>query len=334
MAKRKRQICDRCYKPKPQACICSALPELSKLIHLSSSRVLVLQHPHEAKRKNRSLPLIQLCMFSSSNPGETDQGSWHRECMDNDSAVDGHYTIERRCGEHSSENNETDGTRSIVTSKTDDIRSSNSFDFNFETIITKRLGDQIAQSHPRIMELLHDPNNPVLLCYPSDDAISLQEAMERVKNLSKEGKRNPHEHNDANDKDLTQTEETMPMNVVRKKCTIIFIDATWKYAKEMDMKSIENKSWPKHMIRFKLNPKKGDCGERFKPRRFDIRSPPSINHLSTAECIAHVLRIVEADEGSEVGLDQKDDSLFDTLMKPLDLMVKQWHSFSEGKRMK
>eukprot|EP01083_Nonionella_stella_P201501 737148_1 len=118
------------------------------------------------------------------------------------------------------------------------------FDFNFETIITKRLGDQIAQSHPQIIELLHDPRNPVLLCYPSDDAISVQEAMERVENQSKGGQRNQHEQNDANENNLTQTENAMRTSDRRKKYTIIFIDATWKYAKEMDTKSIENKSWP------------------------------------------------------------------------------------------
>eukprot|EP01083_Nonionella_stella_P130075 394751_1 len=100
----------------------------------------------------------------------------------------------------------------------------------------------------------------------------------------------------------------------------------------MDTKSIENNSWPKHMIRIKLNPEKGDCGENFQPKRFDIRSPPSINHLSTAECIAHVLRIVEAGKKSKVDSERKDDCLFNTLMKPLDLMVKQWRSFSDGKK--
>ena len=277
MAKRKREICDRCLKPTPQACICSALPEPSELINLLSSRVLVLQHPHEAKRKNRSLPLISLCMSTSSNSGET-------------------------------------------------------FDFNFETIVTKRLGDQIAQSHPKIIEFLHDPSNPVFLCYPSDDAISVQEAMERVKSQSKREGENQHEQHYAIDNDLTQTENAVPMNVVRKKYTIIFIDATWKYAKEMDSKSIENKSWPKHMIRIKLNPEKGECGENFQPRRFDIRTPPSINHLSTAECIAHVIRIVEAGLGSKLGPERKDDILFQTLMKPLDLMVKTWRSFSDKRK--
>jgi hypothetical protein len=57
-------------------------------------------------------------------------------------------------------------------------------------------------------------------------------------------------------------------------------------------------------------------------------NPEGINHLSTAECIAHVLRIVE--DGAE-----QIDVLFDTrtLIKPLDLiMVKQWHSFFQRKR--
>lgn len=54
-------------------------------------------------------------------------------------------------------------------------------------------------------------------------------------------------------------------------------------------------------------------------RRFDIRTPPSPDHLSTAECIATVLREVEGESNKDI---------FDVLMRPLDLMVSQWRSFA------
>ena len=109
-----------------------------------------------------------------------------------------------------------------------------------------------------------------------------------------------------------------------KKITLFFIDSTWKYAKEMLKAGLKHKIWPSHMINVKLTG--DDFKPGFQPRRFDIRTPPSLDQLSTAECIAHSLRLVEGR-----------DDVFDTLMKPLDLMVQQWHSFfdeeSNGARM-
>lgn len=57
-------------------------------------------------------------------------------------------------------------------------------------------------------------------------------------------------------------------------------------------------------------------------RRFDIRTPPSPDHLSTAECVASVLRELEGESNKDI---------FDLLMRPLDLMVSQWRSFKEQK---
>ena len=58
--------------------------------------------------------------------------------------------------------------------------------------------------------------------------------------------------------------------------------------------------------------------EGFKVRRFDIRTPPSSNHLSTAECIAWAVSAIE-----------EKPQIYETMMKPLDLMVEKWHSFSK-----
>jgi DTW domain-containing protein YfiP len=56
----KRVICPRCDRPALSACICVALPD--QRIQLNRSHCWVLQHPHEAKCKNRSLPLVELCL--------------------------------------------------------------------------------------------------------------------------------------------------------------------------------------------------------------------------------------------------------------------------------
>ena len=59
-----RVICQRCDRPTPSACICAALPK--QRIQLKRCHCLVLQHPHEARRKNRSLPIVELCLDANS----------------------------------------------------------------------------------------------------------------------------------------------------------------------------------------------------------------------------------------------------------------------------
>jgi hypothetical protein len=78
----------------------------------------------------------------------------------------------------------------------------------------------------------------------------------------------------------------------------------------------------------------------FKPRRFDIRTPPSPDHLSTAECIATVAAMAETsghhafhpyatgpdpDAASSSGMVGSGSEIFEALMRPLDLMVHFWH---------
>jgi DTW domain-containing protein YfiP len=61
--KQKRQICDRCQRPRPRACICEALPDA--MVALEETELVILQHPHELKHKNRSVPILQLCLDPS-----------------------------------------------------------------------------------------------------------------------------------------------------------------------------------------------------------------------------------------------------------------------------
>lgn len=62
--KSRRQICSGCQRPTPQACICAALPP--EPIKLENTIVIVLQHPHELKLRNRSVPLLELCLDKES----------------------------------------------------------------------------------------------------------------------------------------------------------------------------------------------------------------------------------------------------------------------------
>ena len=88
----------------------------------------------------------------------------------------------------------------------------------------------------------------------------------------------------------------------------------------MDRANMEYGCYPEHMLRVQLTKDDFDRDNtRFEPRRFDIRTPPTEQHLSTAECVAFVLSRIEDDN----------HLIYHTIMKPLDLMVQQWHSFSD-----
>ena len=96
--------------------------------------------------------------------------------------------------------------------------------------------------------------------------------------------------------------------------TIVFLDATWKFAAEMQRGSV----FPPHAQYVCLD---ANDLQGIKPKRFDIRTPPSPEHLSTAECLALVVSRVE-----------DNPEIYETIMKPLDLMVSQWHAFADQKK--
>ncbi len=237
--KTKREICHRCHRPTPRACICEALPD--QPLTLNKCQVLVLQHPHEARRKNRSVPLCELCLDCTS----------------------------------------------------------------LKIAVARRFGDQVDSE---IMKLLSEDN--VLLVYPSPDAVSIKEALECIK-----------KRQSSLDKQLLRNR-----NNQQGKITIVLLDATWKYAREMERANVLHKQYPQGLIRVKIQPSDNSQDSdnlqgrpmSYQPRRFDIRTPPSDDHLSTAECIAWVTSLLEDDL-----------SLYARLMKPLDLMVEKWRSFTD-----
>ena len=98
-----------------------------------------------------------------------------------------------------------------------------------------------------------------------------------------------------------------------------------------DSNQLKNQ-YPDHMLRVQLG---GDDFSRLtRTRRFDIRAPPTDQHLSTAECLAWVAAVVEG-SSSDSKINENDataDDIYETIMKPLDLMVEKWRSFSARKK--
>ena len=247
-----RRMCSRCHRPIPGACICESLP--TEPIALHKCRILVLQHPQELKRKNRSLPLLQLSLVSQTNTGN--------------------------------DNNDSNDSNS----------------YSLHVSVGRRLGTQTS-----FQSILDDESEPLLLLYPGPGAMSLEEAMHKLKQ-------------ETNNNHLNHT---LPM---AKKVNILVLDGTWKYSKEMD----RSNTYPDRMIRVQLQPPTTDTAStassssptttttipNFQPRRFDIRTPPSDNHLSTTEAIAWVVSYIE-----------QDPTLYNRLLEPMDCMVAKWKSY-------
>jgi len=282
----KRPICHECSRPH-KTCICSSLPE-DRPLSLERCRIIVLQHPHEAKLKNRSLPILELCLKQYKTEGMRSSKKWKRN-----------------------------GKEDVLESTSD---------WSMAVVVGRRLGQQIDLS---ITDLLNQIEN-VMLVFPfsyCDD--KYQPVLSLEGGLAELNKR--------------QSELASKNN----KITIVFVDATWKYAKEMVRVNDQLNLWPaRDLVRVKLDPPSEPTGADnscltskaktahytppgYKPRRFAaVRTPPNCgendettsNFLSTAECIAWVISYVE-----------NKTNLYDKLMKPLDQIVGQWKHFQELK---
>lgn len=222
-----RAICPRCERPTPSTCFCSALPDHP--IELQRSHCLVLQHPHELRRKNRSLPIVQHSLHSNS----------------------------------------------------------------LTVMIGRRFGLESGNFIPDIVTKCQENNSHVhhqtWLVFPGPQAISLSMALEQLRKIE---------------------QETF--------VTVLFLDATWKYACEMDRTLQERNQYPAQMIRIGIN--LADLPQSFQPRRFEIRKARADDQFCTAEAISRVLAALE-----------RRSEIHELLMKPLDLMVSQWNSFREEK---
>ena len=259
--KKKRIICGRCKYPKEKACICCALPETPLYTLFKRCRMIVLQHPHELRRKNRSLPLVELALFG--------------ERISND-------TVEQ-----------------------EDAKATKDEDFVMKTIVGRRIGDK---SDEGILKILRDPTEVVLLVFPHSDAMDIHDGIALAESKIK-------------DNNVKADGESPKAD---KKINLIFIDASWKHAIEMNNKTEAAGIWPKNMIRVQLTPSSqqdttqdSSSDNAFIQRRFQIRAPPSPDHLSTAECLAWIASRVE-----------NNPEIYEGIMKVLDYMVELWRGFA------
>jgi len=327
--KSKRSICQGCNFP-PRTCICSSLPSTPLSTLIQKCRIVVLRHPHELRRKNSSLPLVELCLF----------GKGYKQAHNESQKV-------------SDTNNET---------------SSQEEDFVMKTVVSRRFGEHCDSA---VMKILRDPNEVVVLVFPHKQSMDLEEgirlAEERCGSTHKiiehnkiSGNENENETTEgetiggpSNAIDSKDERDTPPTkNTKRKKMTLIFIDATWKHAREMETKTDTLGEWPKNLIRVQLTPtalggqvhdsgssdqvdngynnNNADANSKLKDRnnedstfierRFQIRAPPSPDHLSTAECVSWIVSRVE-----------RNPMIYQSIMNTLDFMVEIWKGFTNGK---
>lgn len=236
----KRAICPRCQRPCPRACLCEALPD--HRLSLQKCHILVLQHPHEIRRKNRSLFLAEFCLTPES-------------------------------------------LTCVRARKWQPTTASTNGNVNMGTVT----------------KAFMSPDRAVWLVYPHAQAIPLRQALaERQASLLQSTTTTDDDDNDTPERPLT----------------LMFLDATWKFAAEMHRAS----QFPPHVQYVCLDTT--DL-QGIKQKRFGIRTPPSPGQLSTAECLALVVSRVE-----------NDPEIYETIMKPLDLMVEQWHGFANQKKEK
>ena len=195
-------------------------------------------------------------------------------------------------------------------------------DFVMKTIVARRLG---VYCDDDVMGLLRDPNEVAVLVFPHEDALELEDGLRLAEGRCKSN--NIDISNDAKEE--------------KKKMTLIFIDATWKYAKEMEKCTDSDNQWPENLIRVRITPPSStstsskvnldgsddDDGWKtpslttttttttpFIERRFRIRTPPSSNHLCTAESIAWIVSRVE-----------RNPVIYESIMTALDYMVSVWN---------
>ena len=307
-----------------------------------------MQHPHEVRKKNRSLPLVELCLFGKKKKEDAEKEAKGNssDCSRNNSdnnneglAANNHLQTQHRIDDDSGL---ITTTKAVTKGETSNSNSSNNLssqqnqqqqhstatdDFVMKTIIARRLG---IYCDSNVMKLIHDPNEIVVLVFPHDKALDFEDGLR----LAEKRCKSSNNINNNNDGDMAK----------KKKITLIFIDATWKYAKEMDKGTDLNNGWPTNLIRVQLTPSSlstsssssyssivngGDeetssssiatatTVPTFVERRFHIRTPPSSNHLCTAECIAYVVSRVESNT-----------IIYTSIMTALDYMVTVWNQLS------
>lgn len=203
-------------------------------------------------------------------------------------------------------------------------------DFVMKIDVCRRFGDMCDVD---VMRILRDPDEVVVLVFPHECALDLEDGLRLA-----EGRCGIiHDDNHSNNDEAMPNNECHDGILVpeqKKKMTLVFIDATWKYAKEMEKGTNADGQWPENLIRVQMTPTSSTIGgggggrkanvddsddgwktATFIERRFHIRTPPSPDHLSTAESIAWIVSRVE-----------HNPQIYESIMSALDYMVEVWRS--------
>lgn len=232
-------------------------------------------------------------------------------------------------------------------------------DFVMKTIVGRRFDDDYTDG--AIMKILRDPNEVIVLVFPHKCAMDLEEGIRLAEERCrlhgvdhKEDNQTENQRDKSTDESELATaigpDDAVKKTTARKKMTLMFIDATWKHAREMETKTDSLGVWPDDLIRVQMiptahggkinghekteegdkidngndtgndsnNKKSNDDESTFIKRRFHIRTPPSPDHLSTAECLAWIASRVE-----------QNPQIYQSIMKTLDYMVEIWKGFTK-----
>jgi len=165
---------------------------------------------------------------------------------------------------------------------------------HIQIIIGRRFGDNDEDVLNAI-----SPNNNAMLVFPSDEAIELADGIKEIRRMHSNHKNMPIETNPSSLPTSNKDNDEL--------ITLIFLDATRKYAKKMYKKTSLRNAWLQNMLLVKLSL---TSNSRYKPNRFNIRATPSLGQMSTAEYIAFVVSVIEDRE-----------ELYDSLMESLYCMV-------------
>jgi hypothetical protein len=303
----KRITCPKCERPRPSACFCEALPTVK--LRLLYTYCIVLQHPNEAKQhQNRTLPFIEHCLDPK--------------------------LYLKIIGRRFPSLTPTDCSLTTTTDTDTTQNSESSLSFFSGNSTTKNIpttNDDNKLSYVHCMNsIAHQKTIEIWLLSSSDNdgtSVTLTRALDEWEERKKLHK--------------NKTVTSNYPNII-----VIALDATWKYANEMDRANILHGCYPNQCLRRvrltsvdfhhplfqKIEQQNGVSVTMQRcSNRFSIRTPPkskatsmptdgnddisNIVHLSTAECLAYVLARIE-----------QNDNIYHTIMKPLDLMVRQWQS--------
>jgi DTW domain-containing protein YfiP len=290
--KKRREVCTRCHRPKPRACICHALPD--EPLVLKDTAVVILQHPHEFKHKNnRSVPLLDLC-FSPSNDNKKNDNNLHPSPL--------YLCVGRRLG---------DQIPLVIQELLQPP--------NLPILIFPEIKDG-EQQPTNTGDSTEGTNSQ-----QGQQVHSLEEIIPKI--LEWRQTQQQREEHTSTDGPLSLDDSSQ----MRPKVVLLVLDATWKFAKEMHRKNQgyyppHVPRYPPHTLRMALQP--SDLPDQFQPSRFAMRTTPrpegdtvtTSAWMCTAECVSWILSQIEQPS-------QPENSIYETVIRAIDAAVETHNSF-------